>query len=146
MVISDYRYKGLIDFFLSKFFVISLALWFGKLLRILPRHVWANLLCSLSWSNYVILLTVFLPTLTVLFSQVLLVTSSLTEASSTLHRFQTKTILFCSVFEKICVHTNRFRFRPSTLERVSVLKTLLNFKFFYNLLLDSFAITFLATN
>ena len=28
---------------------------------------------------------------------------------STLHRFQTKTILFCSVFKKIRVHTYRFR-------------------------------------
>ena len=32
-----------------------------------------------------------------------------TEALSTLIRFQTKTELFCSVFKKICVHTYRFR-------------------------------------
>ena len=27
---------------------------------------------------------------------------------STLHRFQTKTILFCSAFKKICIHKNAY--------------------------------------
>ena len=40
---------------------------------------------------------------------------SLYEAPSTLIRFQTKTEQFCSFFNKICVHT--YRFRPSTLQR-----------------------------
>ena len=31
------------------------------------------------------------------------------KALSTLIRFQTKTVLFCSVFKKICIHTYRFR-------------------------------------
>ena len=44
---------------------------------------------------------------------------TVTEAPSTLIRFQTKTELFCLVFKKICVHTYRFsyRFRLSTLQR-----------------------------
>ena len=42
-------------------------------------------------------------------------------------RFQTKTELFCSVFNKICVHTYRFRivFARPHYNAVSVLKTLL---------------------
>ena len=39
-------------------------------------------------------------------------------ATCTIIRFQTKTQLFCSVFEKICVHTYRFRIvSPVTLQR-----------------------------
>ena len=47
--------------------------------------------------------------------------------TSTLIRFQTKTELFCSVFEKICVHTYCFRivFARPHYNAVSVLKTLL---------------------
>ena len=47
----------------------------------------------------------------------------ITKAPSTLIRFQTKTKQFCSVLKNICVHS--YRFRPSTLQCVSVLKTLL---------------------
>ena len=39
-----------------------------------------------------------------------------------------------------------YRFRPSILQRVSVLKTLLNLIFSYNLPLDSFTIAFLTAN
>ena len=49
------------------------------------------------------------------------------EAPSTLIRFRTKTELFCSVFEKICVHTYRFHivFARPHYNAVSILKTLL---------------------
>ena len=36
------------------------------------------------------------------------VMESVNKTPCTLHRFQTKTILFCSVFKKIRVHTYRF--------------------------------------
>ena len=50
-----------------------------------------------------------------------------TRAPSTLIRFQTKTELFCSVFNEICVQTYRFRivFARLHYNAVSVLKTLL---------------------
>ena len=114
---------------------------------------------------------------------------SVSKTPSTLNRFQTKTILFCSgygyrphyngpkmdrfenalqsgttwktvlfenavflvwtaktILSEIVFVSFSYRFRPSTLQRVSVLKTLLNLIFSYNLPLDSFTITFLATN
>ena len=54
---------------------------------------------------------------------------------STLHRFQMKTVLFCSVFKTIPVHTNRFCIVFVSFSPVS-----------YDLPLDSSTISFLATN
>ena len=65
----------------------------------------------------------------------------------TLHRFQTRTVLFCSVFKMICVYTYRFRIvfaRPHYNAYLHWRRS----KTFYSLIfsLHSSSNTFLATN